>query len=128
MKNQRPNHSLQPDPPTADRLRLTAPLVFQYCVSKVNPQPPTSPAAELGRYASGEITMLQELKPDFPEFVEKIERFEDAVPGEILAGATPTELAELEGQLGIALPGSYKRFLQAARGFWLFGGAVQFGT
>lgn len=45
----------------------------------------------------------------------------------VLPGATHTELAVMEEELGIALPRSYKQLLALTRGFWLMGGAVQFG-
>jgi hypothetical protein len=46
----------------------------------------------------------------------------------ILPAATTEEVAALEGRLRLPLPESYKALLQCARGFWLLGGVVQFGS
>src|SRR5687767_12454366 len=46
----------------------------------------------------------------------------------VLPAATPAEVTKLEEDLGLALPDSYKALLHCARGFWLMGGVVQFGT
>jgi hypothetical protein len=42
--------------------------------------------------------------------------------------ATADEVAAIEQQLGLPLPESYKALLRCARGFWLMGGVVQFGS
>lgn len=47
---------------------------------------------------------------------------------DVLPPATAGEVAALEQQLGLPLPESYKALLQCARGFWLMGGVVQFGS
>ena len=47
---------------------------------------------------------------------------------QVLPPATADEVAKLEQDLGLALPESYKSLLRCARGFWLMGGAVQFGS
>lgn len=73
-----------------------------------------------------EEIFLRKLEADFPEFHSKLASNGDAVPEETLPGASAEDIAALEIQLGIPLPESYKRFLRIARGFWLFGGAVQF--
>ena len=72
--------------------------------------------------------MLEQLRGEFHEFVSQLESSEDAVPEQILPPANTDQLTELESRLGVSLPASYKQFLRATRGFWLFGGAVQFGT
>jgi SMI1 / KNR4 family (SUKH-1) len=47
---------------------------------------------------------------------------------EVLPPASPAEIASLEKELRLALPESYKALLACARGFWLMGGVVQFGS
>lgn len=47
---------------------------------------------------------------------------------QVLPPATADDLAALEQQLGLPLPESYKALLRCARGFWLMGGVVQFGS
>lgn len=46
----------------------------------------------------------------------------------VLPPATADEIAALERELGLPLPESYQALLRCARGFWLMGGAVQFGS
>jgi hypothetical protein len=46
----------------------------------------------------------------------------------VLPPATAAEIAALEQRLGLPLPQSYKAVLLCARGFWLMGGVVQFGS
>ena len=72
--------------------------------------------------------MTPQLKAAFPQFVSKLEANADADPEEMLPGASAEEITSLEQQLGIPLPDSYKDFLQATKGFCLFGGAVQIGS
>jgi len=72
--------------------------------------------------------MIDQLKSKFPMFISKIELSDEANPENILPGVTEKEIEKLESQLGIQLPESYKRFIEATRGFWLFGGSVQFGS
>jgi hypothetical protein len=59
-------------------------------------------------------------------------RFARAAPGyeleNVLPPATAAEVMAVEQQLGLPLPESYKALLQCARGFWLMGGNVQFGS
>lgn len=74
----------------------------------------------------GKKNKLKNLKADFPKFVSKVRG--DADPEEILPAATESELKKEEKLLKVPLPLSYKRFLSAYRGFWLFGGSVQFGS
>lgn len=69
---------------------------------------------------------LKDLKDKFPEFTSKVRGEVD--PEEILPGATPEEIQKEEELLKVPLPQSYKEFLRTYRGFWLFGGAVQFGS
>jgi hypothetical protein len=46
----------------------------------------------------------------------------------ILPAASDAEIIEIEARVGVQLPEAYKRLLRCARGFWLLGGAIQFGT
>jgi hypothetical protein len=46
----------------------------------------------------------------------------------VLPPATAAEIADLERDLGLTLPMSYKALLARTRGFWLMGGTVQFGS
>jgi SMI1 / KNR4 family (SUKH-1) len=46
----------------------------------------------------------------------------------VLPPAKAAEIVALELQLGLPLPESYKGLLRCARGFWLIGGVVQFGS
>ena len=48
-------------------------------------------------------------------------------PENVLPVRSPDELAELEQAVGVALPTSYKRFLEACGGLWLLGGNIQMG-
>ena len=43
-------------------------------------------------------------------------------------GGKHAEIADIERQCGVPLPDSYKRLLRCARGFWLLGGSIQFGS
>jgi hypothetical protein len=46
----------------------------------------------------------------------------------VLPPATTAEIDNLEQQSGVPLPAAYKALLRCARGFWLMGGVVQFGS
>jgi hypothetical protein len=46
----------------------------------------------------------------------------------VLPPATDADVTALQRQLGLQLPKSYQALLRCARGFWLMGGVVQFGT
>jgi hypothetical protein len=46
----------------------------------------------------------------------------------VLPPASASDVAALEQKLGLPLPESYKALLRCARGFWLKGGVVQFGS
>jgi hypothetical protein len=46
----------------------------------------------------------------------------------VLPPATTADVAALEQRLRLPLPELYKALLQCARGFWLMGGVVQFGS
>lgn len=69
--------------------------------------------------------MLEVVAKLFPRFVR-------AARGRhlenILPPATATDIEALEAELGLPLPESYKALLRCARGFWLKGGVVQFGS
>ncbi|TWT96039.1 SMI1 / KNR4 family protein [Botrimarina colliarenosi] len=69
---------------------------------------------------------LTELTKHFPQFAEKLLARSDADIGNVAAGASSLDLAELESRLGIQLPESYKTLLRCGREFWLFGGSIQF--
>jgi hypothetical protein len=68
--------------------------------------------------------VLDQTRSLFPRFTELAPKFELE---HVLPGASLPEVAEIEAELGVPLPESYKRMLQCARGFWLMGGVVQFG-
>jgi hypothetical protein len=68
--------------------------------------------------------MLTLTQPFFPRFSQRAPQFELE---HVLPPASVAEVAEIERSLRIALPDSYKRLLQCARGFWLMGGVVQLG-
>jgi hypothetical protein len=72
--------------------------------------------------------MLHSFQTHFPEFYARLMDREDAQIEGVLPPATAEDIAEIEKQLGIALPDSYKQFLKCARGLWLLGGIVQFST
>jgi len=72
--------------------------------------------------------MTPELQTRFPVFCGKLKDWSGADPEEVLTGATADDIARIEEELGIPLPVSYREFLGATRGFWLFGGVVQFGS
>jgi hypothetical protein len=69
--------------------------------------------------------MLEAASQLFPRFARIAGDFELE---HILPAATQTDVANLEKGLGLRLPESYKSLLQCARGFWLMGGVVQFGS
>ena len=71
--------------------------------------------------------MPQRFQKDFPEFYRALTERNGAEIEQILPPATDAEITEIEAQCGVPLPASYKRLLQCARGFWLLGGAIQFG-
>lgn len=69
--------------------------------------------------------MLELTNSLFPRFTR---RAANAQLENVLSPASLVEIAELEEELGIPLPGSYKQLLQCARGFGLLDGVVQFGS
>jgi len=71
--------------------------------------------------------MPQWFQKDFPEFYRALTERGGAEIEHILPPATETEIAKIEAECGVPLPGSYKRLLRCARGFWLLGGSIQFG-
>ena len=68
--------------------------------------------------------MLELTHSLFPRFTK---RAANAELENVLPPASLAEIAELERELDIPLPASYKQLLQCTRGFWLLGGVVQFG-
>jgi hypothetical protein len=71
-------------------------------------------AARAAQYAP----LVKALEPGFPRFARFLSRRIELLE-EASTGASEAELAELEGALGQALPGSYRRFLQCARALTL---------
>ncbi|MCA3019685.1 MAG: SMI1/KNR4 family protein [Rhodocyclaceae bacterium] len=69
--------------------------------------------------------MLLRTLSSFPSFTKLAPKFKLE---HVLPPATDVEIAKLEAGLGLTLPDSYKKLLQCARGFWLMGGTVQFGS
>lgn len=63
-----------------------------------------------------------------PKFAQAIDVCEDSYLENVLPGASDDEIRALEAHLGLELPLTYKDLLRCARGFWLFGGAIQFGS
>lgn len=72
--------------------------------------------------------MLEDLAEAFPTFVKKVHGNSSAFVEHVIPGISDKEIANVETELGVPLPTSYKVFLRAVRGLWLFGGAVQFGA
>ncbi len=60
--------------------------------------------------------VLDQLRPHFPEFVRQASASRGRVT-DLLPPASEAHLAELEAQLGLPLPPSYRRFLSVTRGF-----------
>jgi hypothetical protein len=71
--------------------------------------------------------LARSLAPHFPRFAELLAAGHGEIEN-IEPPAVDAEIRELEKSLGVFLPESYKQMLRCARGLWLFGGAVQFGT
>ncbi len=72
--------------------------------------------------------MIERFQNDFPAFYESLAARDGADIEHVLPPASDDDVAQLEQKLGVSLPDSYKRLLRCARGFWLLGGAIQFGT
>lgn len=70
--------------------------------------------------------LSRSLAPHFPRFAELLAAGHGEVE-QIQPPASDADIRALEKSLGVSVPGSYKQLLRCARGFWLFGGAVQFG-
>lgn len=68
--------------------------------------------------------MFNDLKTYFPNFWKNIEKLD--IEDELDA-ITEEGILELEKNLGIVLPPSYKQFLLCTQGFEAFGGMVQLG-
>ncbi len=69
--------------------------------------------------------MFDAIAKQFPRFAQLAA---DRHLENILPPATTFDVAALEQRLGLCLPESYKSLLMCARGFWLMGGVVQFGS
>ena len=72
--------------------------------------------------------MPQRFQKDFPGFYRLLIGRDGAEIEHILPPATDAEIAGIERKCGVPLPDSYKRLLRCARGFWLLGGSIQFGS
>lgn len=72
--------------------------------------------------------MLEALASAFPTFVQKVNGNKRVSVEHVLRPTSDAEIRKIEAELGVPLPESYKAFLRAVRGLWLFGGAVQFGA
>jgi hypothetical protein len=72
--------------------------------------------------------MPQRFQKDFPEFHRSLKDRSGAEIRHVLPPATEEDIAAIERQCGVPLPASYKRLLRCARGFWLLGGRIQFGS
>ena len=66
----------------------------------------------------------------FPEFAEVLGSRPDEpyLVEHVLPPTTDEAIRELEGDIGVPLPDSYKDLLTLCRGFWLAGGMVQLGS
>jgi hypothetical protein len=69
--------------------------------------------------------MIPSLQKYFPRFAAL---HEERQPEEVLLPATEAEIGEIEKEIELPLPESYKTFLRCTRGLWLMGGVVQFGA
>jgi hypothetical protein len=67
------------------------------------------------------------LAQHFPRFAELLAAGRGEIEN-IEPPASDADIWALENSLRISLSESYKQLLRCSRGFWLFGGAVQFGT
>jgi hypothetical protein len=67
------------------------------------------------------------LAPHCPRFAEGLAAGRGEIE-HVEPPASDADIRAIEESVGVSLPESYKQFLRCARGFWLFGGAVQFGT
>lgn len=72
--------------------------------------------------------MPKRFQKEFPLFYRCLVERHGADIEEILPPASVAEISVIEAELGVPLPESYKRLLRCARGFWLLGGVVQFGS
>jgi hypothetical protein len=70
--------------------------------------------------------LARSLAPHFPRFAELLAAGHGEIEN-IEPPASDADIHALEKGLGVSLPDSYKQLLRCARGFWLFGGSVQFG-
>ena len=65
------------------------------------------------------------LKKHFPNFAKNLKKGDLS---QVLKGISLGEIEHIEKSLGIPLPASYKKFISLCRGFYLFGGPVQFSS
>jgi hypothetical protein len=74
-----------------------------------------------------EEAFLSRLVVAFPLFAERIGDGSAVMLEHVQPPATDKELCDIEEDLGVPLPESYKALLRCGREFWLLGGVVQFG-
>jgi len=72
-----------------------------------------------------ELVMLNELANSFPRFTLLARQHQLR---HVLPPVTDSDIALIEEQLALPLPETYKALLRCARGFWLKGGLIQFGS
>jgi len=82
--------------------------------------------ADQAAIAAARSEAIKALRIALPEFAKKLESLPNACMDEVLPGMSAEDVSACEERLRLSLPESYKRFLRAARGFWLFNGCVQF--
>lgn len=70
--------------------------------------------------------MIDKLRLEFPKLSSHLANNADIE--EILPPASKEDITNLEQQLGITLPVSYKKFLRVTRGFWLNRGIFQMNS
>ncbi len=75
-----------------------------------------------------ERRFLERLTLAFPKFAAKLGDGSHHILEHVQPPATENELEALEQTLGTPLPEAYKTLLRCGRGYWLFGGVVQFGS
>ena len=71
---------------------------------------------------------MEQFRNDFPTFYRWLKDSRGDPIEHVLPPASEEDIRQIEDDLGLPLPESYKQFLRCARGFWLRGGTIQFGT
>jgi hypothetical protein len=70
--------------------------------------------------------MIELLQKNFPAFATGLSKGLGKPIEDVKPPATAADIEKAETRLGFELPSSYKRFVLAANGFWLWGGTFQF--